>query len=107
LPLLGDALPRLPDRIKQQLFEAFDLAMLYNKTDNQVTCRATITPATPAALTAIIAAADITDLGAYLNGHAPTGDLSRHPGDGGSPMIMESGALGGADLEGEALRGRA
>jgi len=64
-----DALPRLPDRIKQQLFEAFDLAMLYNKTDNQVTCRATITPA-----------AGITDLAAYLHGHASTGDLSRHPG---------------------------
>jgi hypothetical protein len=77
LPLLGDALPRLPDRIKQQLFEAFDLAMLYHKTDNQITCRATITPSTPAAL---ITAAGITDLAAYLNGHAPTGDLSCHPG---------------------------
>jgi hypothetical protein len=72
LPLLGDALPRLPDRIKQQLFEAFDLAMLYHKTDNQVTCRATISPATLAAI--------ITDLAAYLSGHATTGDLSRHPG---------------------------
>jgi hypothetical protein len=37
-------------------------------------------PATPAALTAIITAAGITDLAAYLNGHAPAGDLSRHPG---------------------------
>jgi hypothetical protein len=72
LPRLGDALPRLPDRIKQQLFEAFDLAMLYHKTDNQVTCRATISPATLAAI--------ITDLAAYLSGHATTGDLSRHPG---------------------------
>jgi site-specific DNA recombinase len=80
LPLLGDALPTLPDRIKQQLFEAFDLAMLYHKTDNQVTCRATITPATPAALAAIVTAAGITDLAAYLHGHASTGDLSRHPG---------------------------
>ena len=80
LPLLGDALPRLPDRIKQQLFEAFDLAMLYHKTDNQVTCRATITPSTPAALAAIIGAAGIEDLAAYLADHAPSGDLSRHPG---------------------------
>jgi hypothetical protein len=85
LPLLGDALPRLPDRIKQQLFEAFDLAMLYHKQDNQVTCRATITPATPAALAAIITAAGITDLAAYLHGHASTGDLSRHPGWATSP----------------------
>ena len=85
LPLLGDVLPRLPDRIKQQLFEAFDLAMLYSKTDNQVTCWATITPATPAALAAIIAASETPDLAAYLNGHAPTGDLSRHPGRAISP----------------------
>jgi hypothetical protein len=28
LALLGDALPGLPDRAKQQLFEAFDLAIL-------------------------------------------------------------------------------
>src|SRR5215475_14432615 len=79
LPLLGDALPRLPDRIKQQWFEAFDLAMLYHKQDNQVTCRATITPGTPA-LTAIIAAAGVDDVAAYLHDHTTTGDLSRHPG---------------------------
>ncbi len=59
--------------------------MLYHKTDNQVTCRATITPNTPAALAAIITAAGITDLAAYLNGHAPTGDLSRHPGAAKTP----------------------
>jgi site-specific DNA recombinase len=80
LPLLGDALPRLPDRIKQQLFEAFDLAMLYNKQDNQITCRATITPSTPAALAAIIAAAGIDDLAAHLADHDHLSDLSRHPG---------------------------
>jgi len=85
LPMLGDTLPWLPDRIRQQLFEAFDLAMLYHKADNQVTCRATITPATPAALTAIITAAGIEDLAAYLQGHATTGDLSRHPGVWRSP----------------------
>jgi len=33
-----------------------------------------------AALTAIITATGITDLAAYLNDHATTGDLSRHPG---------------------------
>ncbi len=53
--MLGDVLPALPDRIKQQLFDAFDLAMLYHKKDNQVTCWAIITPSTPAALAAIIA----------------------------------------------------
>jgi hypothetical protein len=80
LPMLGDVLPKLPDRIKARLFEAFDLAMLYNKKDNQVTCWATITPSTPAALAAIITDAGIEDLAAYLNDHAPVSDLSSHPG---------------------------
>ena len=35
LPLLGDVLPKLPNKIKQQLFDAFDLSMLYHKKDNR------------------------------------------------------------------------
>ena len=85
LPMLGDVLPQLPDRIKQQLFEAFDLAMLYHKKDDQVTCWATITPATPAALAAIIAQAGIDDLAAYLADHDHSSDLSRQPGAAGFP----------------------
>jgi hypothetical protein len=85
LPMLGDVLPQLPDRIKQQLFEAFDLAMLYHKKDNQITCWATITPATPVALAAIIAQAGITDLAAYLHDHDHSSDLSRQPGAAGFP----------------------
>jgi hypothetical protein len=83
--MLGDALPRLPDRIKAQLFEAFDLAMLYHKKDNQVTCWATITPSTPATLAAITAAAGIDDLAAHLADHDHLSDLSRHPGAAKSP----------------------
>ena len=85
LPLLGDVLPRLPERIKQRLFEAFDLAMLYSKKHNQVTCWATITPATPATLAAIIAEAGIRDLAAYLAGHDHVSDLARQPGTTTSP----------------------
>ncbi|HEY2308026.1 MAG TPA: hypothetical protein VGI05_19310 [Streptosporangiaceae bacterium] len=78
--MLGDLLSRLPGRIKAQLFEAFDLAMIYHKKDGQITCRATITPGTPDALVAIIAAAGITDLAAYLADHDHLSDLSRRPG---------------------------
>jgi site-specific DNA recombinase len=80
LPMLGDVLPTLPDRIKARLFEAFDLAMLYHKTDNQVTCWATITPATPATLAAIIADSETPDLAAYLTSQDHPSDLSRQPG---------------------------
>ena len=41
-------------RLQQQLYHAFGLQLLYNREDQQVTCRATITPATPAALAAIL-----------------------------------------------------
>ena len=73
-------LPTLPNRIKQQLFDAFDLAMLYHKKDNQITCWATITPATPATLAAIIAQAGIRDLAAHLASQDHPSDLSRQPG---------------------------
>ena len=76
LPMLGYVLPRLPDRIKQQLFESFDLAMLYHKKDNQVTCWATITPSTPATLAAIIGQSETPDLAALLTRQDHPSDLS-------------------------------
>jgi hypothetical protein len=53
--MLGDALPGIPASIQARLFAAFGLELIYNKQDHQVTIYATITPATPAALTDIIA----------------------------------------------------
>src|SRR5713226_7774853 len=44
LPLLSDLLASAPDRIKQKLFDAFDIQALYSKAHNQVTFWATITP---------------------------------------------------------------
>jgi site-specific DNA recombinase len=85
LPMLGDLLPKLPDRIKQQLFEAFDLAMLYHKKDGQVTCWATITPSTPATLAAIIAQSETPDLAALPTRQDHPSDLSRQPGRAISP----------------------
>jgi hypothetical protein len=55
LPKLGDILTDAPARLQQQLYDAFDLQMLYNKEDHQVSIYAAITPATPATLTAILA----------------------------------------------------
>jgi hypothetical protein len=88
LPMLRDLPAWLPNRIKAQLFEAFDLAMLYHKADNQITCRATITPATPAALAAIIAGSETPNLTALLTSQDHHSDLSRHPGRARSPMIV-------------------
>ncbi len=58
LPPVGDLLGHARDRIKQKLFDAFDIQTLYSKAKNQVTLWATITPATPAAQAAIIAASE-------------------------------------------------
>jgi hypothetical protein len=63
-PALLDALPTIADihdapaRILQQLFQAFDIQLLYSKDMRQVTGRATITSATPQAVAAIIADSD-------------------------------------------------
>jgi hypothetical protein len=63
-PALLDALPTLTDihdapaRLLQQLFQAFDIQLLYSKDTHQVTGRATITSATPQAVAAIIADSD-------------------------------------------------
>jgi hypothetical protein len=58
LPLLGDALPSLPAAIQARLFAAFGLELIYNKQDHQVSIHATITPATPQTLAAIIAGSE-------------------------------------------------
>jgi hypothetical protein len=85
LPLLGDLLGQVPDRIKQQLFDAFDIQALYSKTHNQVTLWATITPTTPAALAAIIAASETPDLTALPANQDHVSDLASQPGTAGSP----------------------
>jgi hypothetical protein len=80
--------PRVPDRIKQQLFDAFDIQALYSKTHNQVTLWATITPSTPstpAALAAIIAASETPGLAALLANQDHPSDLASQPGTARSP----------------------
>ena len=64
LPKLGDILTDAPARLQQQLYDAFDLQMLYNKEDHQVSIYAAITPATPATLAAILADSGTPDAGA-------------------------------------------
>jgi len=85
LPLLGDLLAAAPDRIKQQLFDAFDIQALCSKAKNQVTLWATITPATPATLAAIIAASETPELAALLATQDHVSDLASQPGTARSP----------------------
>jgi hypothetical protein len=54
LPTLGGILTDAPQRLQAQLFAALDLQLIYKKDTHQVTIYATITPATPYALAAII-----------------------------------------------------
>jgi site-specific DNA recombinase len=53
LPLTGDILTEAPDRIKEAVYAAFDIHVLYRPDQHQVTIWATITPATPATITAL------------------------------------------------------
>ena len=76
LSMLGDVLDKLPNKVKAQLFDALDLAVLYSKTPNQITCRAVITTATPAALAAIIATSETPDLTGLLTSHPEISDLA-------------------------------
>lgn len=76
VPMLGDILRAAPDRLKQKLFDAFDIQALDNKTGNQVTLWATITPSTPAALVEIIADSETPELAALLS-------AQDHPSDFG------------------------
>jgi len=78
--MLGDLLAAAPDRIKQKLVDAFDIQALYSKAHNQVTFWATITPATPAALAAIIADSETPELAAPLTAQDHPSDLARQPG---------------------------
>ena len=54
LPLAGDVLPGLAPDIKARLFAAFNLEVLWNKPDRQVTVNAEITEATLRALPALL-----------------------------------------------------
>jgi hypothetical protein len=54
LPLAGDVLPAMPPQIKARLFAIFDISILWNKADRQVTVSAEITEATLQAVEAIL-----------------------------------------------------
>ena len=60
LPILGDILAGAPLRLQQQLFQAFDLQVLYKKNMHQVSLSVTITDSTPQAVAAIISNATST-----------------------------------------------
>jgi DNA invertase Pin-like site-specific DNA recombinase len=85
LPILGDVLPLMPERIKAKLFDAFDLQVIYTKTISQITLRATVTTTTPDTLRAIIATSETPDLQQLLDGWAAPSDLARQPGAASVP----------------------
>jgi len=74
LPMPGDILPGLTPQLKAELFQAFDLQILWNKTGRQATVFAEITEATLQALPGIL------DPG--RDGYDDTAD--EKPGDSGS-----------------------
>jgi hypothetical protein len=55
LPLLGDVLTGAPDRLIEQLLDAFSIAAVYNNDLHQVTINATLTDATPQAIADLLA----------------------------------------------------
>jgi DNA invertase Pin-like site-specific DNA recombinase len=67
LPTLAGTMAGAPDRIKQTLLTAFDIYALYNKDDDQVTIRATLTDDTPLTIAAL------------LNDPRTDDDTSHHP----------------------------
>jgi len=83
--MLGDLLAAAPDKIKQKLFDAFDIQALYSKTHHQVTFWATITPSTPATLAAIITASETPDLAGMLATQDHVSDLASQPGGAKTP----------------------
>jgi hypothetical protein len=54
LPMAGYILTAAPDRVKEAICAGFDIHVLYRKDRDQVTIWATITPATPATIAALI-----------------------------------------------------
>jgi hypothetical protein len=56
LPLLpSGTLGDVPPRLLAQLFQALDLQILYNRREDQITCRAVLTGTTAAQITALLA----------------------------------------------------
>ena len=55
LPLLGDVLTGAPDRLIEQLLDAFDVSAVYNNDLHQVTIHATLTDTTPHTIADLLA----------------------------------------------------
>ena len=55
LPVLGDILTGAPDRLIEQLFDAFHVTAVYNNDLHQVTINATLTDATPHTIADLLA----------------------------------------------------
>jgi len=56
-----DILTGASDRLASQIYQTFDLQLVYSKDQHQVSIRAVIRPSTPATLAAIIADSETPD----------------------------------------------
>ena len=81
LPLAGDVLPDLPPRLKARLFQAFDIAVLWNKPGSQATVRAEITETTLQAVPGILDPSQDGYDDTGTSQPAPMGHLDKAPRD--------------------------
>ena len=79
LPLAGDVLPDLPPWLKARLFQAFDIAVLWNKPGSQATVRAEITETTLQAVPGILDPSQDGYDDTGTGQPAPMGDLANTP----------------------------
>ena len=79
LPLAGDVLPALPPQLKARLFQAFDIAVLWNKPGSQATVRAEITETTLHAVPGILNPSQDGYDDTSPGEPAPMGDLNNLP----------------------------
>jgi site-specific DNA recombinase len=82
LPLAGDVLPDLPPRLKARLFQAFDIAVLWNKPGGQATVRAEITETTLHAVPGILDPSQDGYDDTGTSQPAPMGHLANTPRSG-------------------------
>jgi hypothetical protein len=93
LPLGGDILPRLSPRLKARLFQVFDVSILWNKPERQVTVRAKVTKTTLRYLAAILDPSQDGFDDTHPDQPEPIGDLGNTPSGGRCHIVSRQLAL--------------
>jgi len=79
IPILGDILTDAPAPLRQQLYQAFDLQILYRQPQNQATVFVTITDSTPGTVAALLATATDNPGNARTASQTSVSDPSQRP----------------------------